>query len=156
MAMPKGAQSAIIHEAWTMLLNRKYELEAELDELEAALDALKPVVEGGTPNGPPCAGISARDAARVVLREKPDTIWSNNEILDRMKELGWETTAKTPGGVSGTVATALKQLSEQELVLNVARGQWQITPDPAPIISLEAMGLPPRSPVGSPPGDNKD
>ena len=153
--MPKGAQSAIIHEAWTTLLNRKYEVETELYELEAALDALRPVVEGGTPNGP-CAGLTARDAAMVVLKERPDTIWSNNEILDRMRELDWETTAKTPGGVSGTVATALKQLSEQELVVNVARGQWQITPDPAPIISQEAMGLQPRSPVGSPPGDNKD
>lgn len=139
--MPSSrVESQAILDAWHGLRNRQYELEAELIEIQRAVEALRPIVEGDGP----CAGLSMADAALTVLKEKPDAIWTNKEILERMEQLGWESTAKTPGGVSGALAGALKQLSEQrQEVLNVARGQWMVvTPDdsdPKPGFTLEQM-----------------
>ena len=124
--------SAVITEVWQQLMAEKNRLEGELTVVENALDALRPVVGGSSPESSeeteagPCTGMNAQMATYYVLQERPDVVFTNARILKRMYELGWTTMAKGPRSVSGVVSGGLRKNFQQGLVHKMGRGRWRV------------------------------
>ena len=131
--MSRGIESGVIKQAWDMLFEEKYMLESQLIEIDAAIAALRPVVEGagsadddgdGASQDGPCAELSAAEASLLVIRERPDTVLTNADIMARMHSLGWRSSATTRGGLTGMLAGALRQNEERGRIVKMGRGKW--------------------------------